>query len=112
MGLTINTPTMGFLAPPLVQTNLLTADAMLEENRLYIVNPTAPISLTLPTEGLADGDSLAIKNVSGPVNVLATITNARIEGVDRPIELSDNTPVRLVWTTIITNNEPYGWAVI
>ena len=111
MGLTINTPTMGFLAPPLVQTNLLTADAMLEENRLYIVNPTAPISLTLPTEALADGDSLVVKNVSTP-NVLVTIANARIEGVDRPIELSDNTPVRLVWTTIITNNESYGWAVI
>ena len=111
MGLTINTPTMGFLAPPLVQTNLLTADANLEENRLYIVNPTAPITLTLPTTGLADGDSLVVKNVSTE-NVLATIASTRIEGTDRRVELTDNTPVRFIWTTIITNNEPYGWVLI
>ena len=102
---------MGFLAPPLVQTNLLTADANLEENRLYIVNPTAPITLTLPTTGLADGDSLVVKNVSTE-NVLATRASTRIEGTDRRVELTDNTPVRFIWTTIITNNEPYGWVLI
>ena len=107
MGLTINFPTAGILSPPLIQTNGIAEDTTLESNRVYIANPATPITVTLPATP-DDGDTIILKNITTP-NVLVTIASARIEGVDQMIELTDNTAVRLIWTTAAFNSSNFGW---
>ena len=100
---------MGVLSPPLIQTNGITTDTLLEANRVYVANPTAPIVVTLPTDtaSLNDGDTIILKNITTP-NVQVQIASARIEGVDQTVEITDNAPIRLIWTTAAFNT-PFGW---
>ena len=97
---------MGVLSPPLIQTNGITTDTLLEANRVYVANPTTPIVVTLPADP-ADGDTIILKNITTP-NVQVQIASARIEGVDQTVEITDNAPIRLIWTTAAFNT-PFGW---
>lgn len=107
MGLTINLPTAGVLSPPLIQTNGIDADTTLESNRVYIANPRTPIVVTLPANP-DDGDTIIIKNITTP-NVQVQIASALIEGLSQTIELTDNSSVRLIWTTVAFNQQAFGW---
>ena len=104
MGLTINTPTVGFLSPPLLQTHQLSSGGNLEVNRLYILSGAGTYTLASATN---DADTIWIKNTS-TAEIIVTTTDA-VEGtITGSVTIPANGVVRLVWTTITG----FGWAIL
>ncbi len=106
MGLKIQLPTADLIGVAGATTSVIDGTTTtLVPNTIYVAQPGDGVTFTvaLPTTDLSDGSVILIKDIGlGQVD----ISTALIEGTNQTLEITNNTPVRLVY-----HSSSIGWII-
>lgn len=104
MAVTVNLPSLDLIGISGATTAVLSADIELAPSTIYVteVAEAGDYSVTLPATA-NDGETILIKNLgSGEINIAST----RVDGVDSPVDITNNQPVRFVF-----HSATIGWII-